>query len=72
MLKIQNLAAGGLIFILLSAGSWMIWTMTPQFVRRTVLWDYRILLSVVVIFLFLTLAEAVVSRVWARLFPDPH
>ncbi len=66
----QKLAAGGLIFVALTAASWWIWDMVPQLARRTVFWDYRILTSVVAIFLFLTVAEAVFSRLWARLFPD--
>ena len=46
---------------------WFIWEETPGLIRRTPLQDYRHLVSLLAIYLVLSLLHPLISRLWSRL-----
>ena len=61
---------GMIISVALFAICWLIWEELPSALRGTPLWDYRTLTRVLLMFLLLSLAETLISRIWTRVFPE--
>ena len=60
---------GLLISVALFVACWLIWEELPSLLRGTPLWDFRTLTRILSMFLLLTIAEFVISRIWSRIFP---
>ena len=56
--------------VLLVAACWYIWQETPRLIRRTPLQDYRHLVSVLAIYLMLSLLNPLISKAWSRIFAE--
>ena len=61
---------GIIISVALFVVCWLIWEELPSALRGTPLWDYRTLTRLLLMFLFLSIAEALISRIWSRVFPE--
>lgn len=46
---------------------WWLWEEIPQYVRRTPLQDYRYLVNLLAIFLFLSLLNPILWKIWILL-----
>ncbi len=68
--SIFRLVVSVVLTALAIAACWWLWTEVPKYARFAMLQDFRFLMSVLVIFLLLSLVNPVVDRLWALLTGD--